>query len=217
MAELTTKTAAQVATEVKRLFGDEDGVQISTADIINWINSAQRKIVSVNPILQMSVAHDVIAGQAIYTFPADRIQYIQSLSFEGVTLTGYSYTEAQEYIGKTDNADTTGAVPLIWWQWAQAIHLWPAPTVSSINTLTMDFVATPVTITVLTDVLSVPDRYFDAVVEHVMTKAHLLDENWDAANFSKGMFGESLAQLSEQENRVRIATYPNITVRAEDW
>lgn len=220
MAELSTKTGTDVAYEVKREFGDEDGVQVVDADLIKWINSAQRKIVAINPILQRSVVHDLTAGVQAYSYPADRVQYIQSLSYRGTPLEGYSYQEAQEYILKNrfdlTSPDTTSGIPRIWWSWAQSIMFWPIPDTTETGVITMDFVAIPEDIVVLTDALDLPDRYFDSVVEQVMMRAHLLNEDWDAANFSKGQFNEALGTLSEQENRIRLNTYKTITVRAED-
>lgn len=216
MAELTTKTGQDIAIEVKRLFGDEDAVQISNDDIVRWINAAQRKIVSVNPILQKTAFHDVTAGVASYVFDTDRVQFIQSLAFKGVPLDGLSYAEAQEYILKNGATDLSADTPLIWYQWAQRITLWPTPTTDLKDGLRLDFVAIPPDLVTLASPVALPDRYSDALVEFVMQKAHLLDENYDAANISKSMFGESLGQLSEQENRIRIATYPTITVREED-
>jgi len=215
--ELTTKTGSDVAAEVKRLFGDEDGVQIVDTDLVKWINGAQRKIVSLNPILQRSLVRDSIAGQSSYEFPTDRVQYVQSISYKGIPLQAYTYQEAQAQILADGPPEVgNGGTPIIWWSWAQAIYLWPIPDTAEVGGLTMDYVAIPEDLVAISDMLSVPDRYFDAIVEQVMMKAHILDENWDAAGFAKGMFGESLSQLSEQENRVRINTYPTITVRPED-
>jgi hypothetical protein len=214
--ELTTKTGTDVANEVKREFGDEDGIQINDADIVKWINSAQRKIVAVNPILQKRSLKDTVAGQQAYAYPADRIQYIQSLSFAGYPLIGLSYAESQDYIMKNGNGTQTGETPVIWWQWAQSIYLWPVPTKAVVGGITMDYVAIPTDLAIIGDPLALPDRYFDSVVEQVMMRAHLVNEDWEAANFSRGQFGESLAQLSEQENRMRLATYPTVSVREED-
>lgn len=215
MAELTTKKVSDVAMEVKRLFGDEDAVQISDADIIRWINAAQRKIVAVNPILQRTMSKGVTEGVSQYAYPADRIQYIQSISYNSIPLEGFSYAEAQEYILKSNGSGTTGT-PTIWWQWAQSLNFWPIPDETVANALKMDYVAIPEDVVNTDDLLSVPDRYVDAVVEFVMQKAHLLDENYDAANYTRSQFTDSLGQLSEQENRIRISTYPTMTVREED-
>ena len=216
MAELTTKTGSDVAVEVKRIFGDEDGVQIADADIIRWINAAQQQIVSVNPILQKTLLRDIVAGQADYTFPADRVQYIQSLRYDGTPLDAYSYAEAQDYILVNDPTGTTDGVPLIWYQWAQQITLWPKPTTSKTNGLRMDYVAIPVNLVLIGDTLAVPDRYFEAVVSFVLQKAHQIEDNYDGANYVKGQFQENLAALSEQENRIQLRQYPTITVREED-
>lgn len=214
MSELTTKTGTDVANEVKRLFGDPDGVQITDDDILRWTNSAQRRIVATNPILQKRVKRDIVAGQADYQFDADRVQYIQSLLYDDIPLDGLSYTEAQEYILK--NLGEATAKPLLWYQWAQTITLWPTPKDALVNGLTLDYVAIPVELTALTEDLSVPDRYFEAVVEQVMMNAHLLDEDFDAASFARSRFSESLSTLSEQENRMPLRSYPTVTVLPED-
>lgn len=214
MSELTTKTGTDVANEVKRLFGDPDGVQVTDDDILRWVNSAQRRIVATNPILQKRVKRNVVAGQADYAFDADRVQYIQSLLYKDIPLDGLSYTEAQEYI--LNHLGEAEGEPLLWYQWAQTITLWPVPTSSVTNGLTLDYVAIPEELSTLAGVLSVPDRYFEAIVEQVMMNAHLLDEDYDAANFARSRFSESLSTLSEQENRMPLRSYPTLTVLPED-
>lgn len=217
MAELTTKTGGDVATEVKRIFGDEDGVQIVDADILRWINSAQRSIVSVNPILQKTLLRDTVQGQASYSFPTDRVQYIQALYYKNAPLTAYSYPEAQDYIlAYNPESTTTTGTPLIWYQWAQQITLYPAPDAAEVDGLKIDFVAIPEELISLTDPLSLPDRYFESIVSYALQKAHQVDENYDGANYVKSMYTDALAQLSEQENRVSLRSYPVMTVRPED-
>lgn len=216
MSELTTRTGQDVAVEVKRLFGDEDAVQIADADIVRWINAAQQQIVSVNPILQKTLLRDVIAGQKDYTFPADRVQYIQSISYNGVPLEAYTYAEAQAHILSYEDAATIPGTPVLWYQWAQIITLFPVPEAAIEDGLRMDYVAIPENLSVINDPLSVPDRYFEAVVAYVLQKAHQVEDNYDGANYVKNQFQENLAALSEQENRTSLRQYTTITVRPED-
>lgn len=216
MSELTTKGGNDVAVEVKRMFGDEDGVQIGDADIVRWINAAQTSIVAVNPVLQRTILRDVISGQQDYVFPADRIQYIQSLSYKGRPLDSYSYPEAQEYIKSADPESVTKGEPLIWYQWAQTLTLFPIPDTDVTDGLRMDYVAIPENLTAISDPLSLPDRYFESIVAYVLQKAHQMEDNFDGAGYVRQQFTEQLAQLSEQENRVSLRQYPSITVRTED-
>lgn len=216
MAELTTKTGADVAVEVKRLFGDEDGVQIDDADILRWVNDAQRDIVATNPVLQKRVTRNVVAGTAEYAYPPERIQYIQAILFKGVPLDGLSYPEAQEYIQSNRISGQEGPEPQVWYQWAQNIVIWPTPTQSVANGLTMDYIEIPNELASLADLLSLPDRYFNTIVDTVMMKAHLLDEDLPAADFARMRYSEGLSKLSEQENAIRRATYPTMTVLSED-
>jgi hypothetical protein len=223
MSELTTKTGTQVANEVKRQFGDQDGIQINDDDILNWLNDGQRQIVAVNPILQGTLVHDIVGGSNSYSFPADRIQYIQTLFYKGTDgiskpLTQYSYQEAIEYIAKPGITDALAekAVPQIWWSWGQKITLFPAPAQSVTGGLVIDYIGIPVELAALTETLSVPDRYFDTLVNYVLSKARALDETYDAANYHKGLFEQQLGQLSEQENKITVQQYPAPLVRADD-
>jgi len=97
-AEIFTRTGDDVATRVKRQFGDPDGRQITNNDILLWINSAQQEIVSQNPILKETADTNVVSGQDLYTYPTQRVQYIESLHYNSVPLQYYSFEEAQEYI-----------------------------------------------------------------------------------------------------------------------
>lgn len=216
MSELTTKTGADVGVDVKRIFGDEDAVQITDADILRWINSAQRSIVATNPILQMTANHDIIAGQDAYTFPSDRVQYVQALYYDGMPLEAYSYPEAQEYVITYDPDKVATSDPQIWYQWGQTITLYPKPRTTITDGLRVDFVAIPAELTNLNQTLSLPDRYFETIVNYVLQKAHQTDENFDGANYVRSQYSEGLAQLSEQENRVSLRVYPRMTVRPED-
>lgn len=45
---------SEIATRVKRQFGDEAGAQIEDADILRWVNDAMIDIARTNNLLQIS-------------------------------------------------------------------------------------------------------------------------------------------------------------------
>lgn len=215
MAELSTKTGTDLANEAKVMFGDVDQVQATDADWLRWINNGQREIVAVNPILQDTVLHNVTVGVSAYSYPADFIQYIQQLYYDGVPLTSYSYNEAIEYLLKEGTPTATGT-PTIWYTWAQQINLYPIPDESLTNGLKIDFVRIPTDLTALGDAIDLPDRYFQTLLDYVLGRVHELDENVEMSSLKRNDFAEGLGRLSEQENKIRINSYPTITVRGED-
>lgn len=215
MTELSTKTGTDLADEAKVMFGDVDQVQATDADWLRWINNGQREIVASNPILQDTVSHDITAGTKEYTYPADRIQYIQQLYYDGTPLTQYSYNEAVEYILKNGTPEDTGT-PLIWWSWAQKLTLYPTPDQSLVGGLKMDYVRIPVNLTALSDNIDLPDRYYQTLLDYCLSRVHELDEDSDMSGVKRRDFVEGLGRLSEQENKIKINVYPTITVREED-
>lgn len=215
MAELTTKTGTMLADEAKAIFGDPDQVQATNADWLRWINNGQREIVAVNPILQSSATHDIVSGQRGYSYPADRVQYIQQVFVDGLPIDYYSYAEAQAYILKTGNGSETGT-PLIWYEWAQTITLWPTPSKTIVNGLQMDYVRIPSELVSLANTLDLPDRYYQNLLDYVLARVHELNENIDMASLKRQDFNDGLGRLSEQENKHHIGAYPTITILPDD-
>ena len=60
------KTVGDVYNVVKRIFGDESGVQLTNDDIVRWINEAQVDISKQNQVLQTTATVAVTANTATY-------------------------------------------------------------------------------------------------------------------------------------------------------
>jgi len=217
-AEIFTKTGTQVSVRVKRQFGDPDGRQITDNDILLWINSAQQEIVSQNPILKETTDTDVVSGQDLYTYPAQRVQYIEALHYSGVPLQYYSFQEAQEYILSPPVIATypTNVKPKIWYERAGNVYLYPKPMENVTDGLRLFYVAQPLELDVLSDTLTVPDKYFQRVVDFVLARAYQLDENWEAAQYKQQEYAIAMGMLANQQNVGQTNTYPTNTARIED-
>lgn len=216
-AEIFTRTGTEVANAVKRQFGDPDGRQITDSDILNWINSAQQDIVSQNPILKDAANTNVVSGQDLYTYPSEKIQYIEALHYDGVPLEYYSFQEAQTYIlGNPDNDIVADVKPSIWYERAGNIYLYPKPLENVTDGLRLFFVRQPDNLATLSETLKVPDRYFQRVVDLVLARAYQLDENWEAAQYKQAEFVNAMNLLANQENATQVNSYPTNTPRIED-
>jgi len=216
-AEIFTRTGTEVANSVKRQFGDPDGRQITNNDILSWINNAQQDIISQNPILKDSAQTNVVSGQDIYTYPSESIQYIEALHYNGVPLEHYTFQEAQTYILSNPNADIVKDVkPSIWYERAGNIYLFPKPLENVTNGLRLFFVRQPANLASLGDTLSVPDKYFQRVIDLVLARAYQLDENWEAAQYKQAEYVNAMNLLANQENVTQVNSYSTNTARIED-
>lgn len=219
-SELFTKTGNDVAQSVKRQFGDPDGRQITDADILEWINHVQQDIVNINPLLKETAVTNVVEGQDLYEYPAQRVQYIEAIHYDGVPLEPYSFQEAELYIlGRAKNLDFLHPIdykPKIWYERMGSIYIYPKPDESITNGLRMFYTAQPEELANLSASLSIPDRYFPRLVEHVLAHAYQLDENWEAARYKQAEYFNGMETLANQENVSQTNTYAPITVRIED-
>jgi hypothetical protein len=216
-AEIYTKTGTNVADVVKRQFGDPDGRQITDADILRWINTAQQEIVSQNPILKETIVTGVVAGQDVYTYPSQEVQYIEALHYNGVPLEPYTFQEAQNYILQR-KVETTmeNSRPVIWYERNGEVWLYPKPDKTIADILKMFYIKRPADLLSLADPIQLPDRYYQRIIDLVLSRAYQLDENWEAAKYKQAEYITGMDMLANQENVTQVSTYPSISVRVED-
>lgn len=202
----------EIATRVKRQFGDESGVQVTDADVIRWIGDAQREIAGANDLLQ-TVAHTaVVPGQQAYDLPPD-ILLLRSVRYQGRKLQALSNREAEEYIQREDN----DGQPSHYWVWAGVINLYPQPTTSDPDDLQIFYTRQPANLTALTQTPELPLEYHNRIVEYCLAQAYELDENWEAAQQKASQFNNGLASLKGKEEWTTRDYYPSITSVPEDW
>jgi hypothetical protein len=211
----STYTAGDVATYVKRQFGDESAVQITDEDIWRWINIGQIEILNKNPILKGRAETNIIVGQYEYTLPVDVLS-IQSIRYNGSPLDTMSFQEAEAYILNQDPGRTQKGTPAFWYEWAGLINLYPTPDISLTDGLVIYYVAMPVNVTQTTDILSIPDRYYNTLLHAVLQQAYELDEDWTASGNKANQFESGINNLAEEENNSARAFYPTITILTED-
>ena len=209
-------TASDVITEVKRTFGDEAGIQVTDADLIRWINSAQREILVTNQILKAVGTTDVTGGVSEYSLDGLNIVTIQSIHYNGRRLEYRTFQEAEEYITSADPQKVVAGEPILWYEWGGMINLYPVPSLDAPQALKIYYIKEPASITASNNTLSVPDKYYENIVQYVLARAYELDEDNENSQFKLGQFNQRLDALSEQENAQGTDTYPRITVLEED-
>lgn len=210
---------SDVATRVKRTFGDDAGIQITDEDIFRWINDAQLQIsIDNEELLEATATANIVQGQANYTTPTN-MNKLRSLTYDNLRLKFLSFNEFNEYLDgykATPSQNGYGpGTPQVFMVYGGTITLFPTPDKSITNGLTIYYSQHPSSVGNLADGLGVPDRYHNAVVEFCLQQAYEMDENPDMLAFKKGQFDSVLQKLKDQE-KTTSEYYPRITTLPED-
>ena len=217
-AEEFTHTGQDIADRIRSQFGDSSGAQLSDAAILRWINDGQREIVNSNPILRATKVTDLIASQQDYSFPSDKVLVIEAIYINGYPIDNITPQEAREYIKSQDpNGVMTAATPDVWWERAGVISFYPVPESTLTNAFKLEYIKVPASLASFSDSVTVPDRYFNELVNYVMSQALEMDENFDAASFKAAQFRDGLNRLSQKDNVSVSEIYPTVMVDPLDF
>jgi hypothetical protein len=202
-----TRTVADVSVVVKRIFGDESGVQLTDADIVRWINEAQMDLASQNQILPAVATMNVVANTATYSLTSitPRIDSIASILLNGRRIGNVPISQAEESISLADPEGLEVGAPQFWYEWAGDITFWPKPNQN--YTMTLRYTALPANVVNSGDVLSVPDECFTDVVNFVLMKAYEMDENAQMMAVKQAEYSSSVAERGETERQAQTMTY----------
>jgi len=211
----STKTVKDVFDYVKRQFGDESGVQLVDADLLRWINNGQMEIASKNKILTGKATTDLVAGQRDYSFSLEKIVSVDAVQVDGVPVEYMQFPDVQQYIAGQDNPERDAERPLVWWHYAGEMSLWPTPRNNKSNALTIFYVKEPDAVNDTNDPLTIPDRYYNLLLQYVLAQAFEMDEDWQASGAKMQQFEGQLLNMSEAEANASSQTYPTITTY--DW
>lgn len=208
-----THTAQEVAVYVKRQFGDESGVQVTDSDIIRWINTAARDIASQREPFKSIATAGLIANQNQYTWP-DNILQVQALHVNKKPVKRMSFQDAEQYILEDDPNGINSGDPIIWYEYGGQFFFYPKPDKTSASAIQIFYIPAPTMIDSLSDTLTVPDVYFNAVLDHVLAQAYEMDENFEASQLKAASFTNYMGDDSEGSTEFDV--YPTITVLPED-
>lgn len=219
-AEIFTKTSKDVADRVRVIFGDTSGAQIDDEALLRWINDGQQEIVNNNAILKDTKITDITAGVADYSFPSDRVQYIEAIYVNGRPVKNMSPQETREYILSQDpNKSAVADIPEVWYERAGVITFYPTPNKDFVNGFKLEYVKMPAAVLGISanDLLSIPDRYLNELVNYCTVQALELDENYSAAEYKARQFRDGLNRLSMKENVSQIDLYVQVMPDPDDF
>lgn len=199
-----------IGLRVKRQFGDEAGIQVTDADIIRWVNDAQREIAKEDSLLQTFATTSAVANQQEYVRPPD-ILVLRSVHYNGIKLKGLAPQEAEDYIA---TKDTPIGEPQVFWIWANKIFLYPIPSANLVDGIRIFYTRLPKPVDSQDDAPEINVEHHGRIVEYALQQAYEMDENWQAAQMKQKQFKDGMeAKPSEPDPSDYYAT---ITVRPED-
>lgn len=211
-----------VITRVKRIFGDESAVQLEDADIIRWINDAQREIVMHNEgVLETTAFINTTVDEDEYAFPSD-LFILRSLRYKNDDMQSYNrlqyynLAEFDNYINGWDGTAYGSKDPQVYTTYDRTIFVFPRPDKSTTNGLKVLYSSTPVDVTVGSDPLGLPLEYHNAIVKYATTKAYEMDEDYESSGLQFAQFQGDVATLGNREKYGAREFYPTITTRWED-
>lgn len=207
-----TKTVQDVFDYVKRIFGDEAGVQLANADIIRWINEAQEDINIANKALQATATTPLVVNQTDYNLSGvtPKIYEINSILIDGRRVGNIPIAQAEESISLADPEGSETGAPQFWYEWANVIKFWPKPNAG--GTIQIRYIAQPTNVTNSVSTLSLRDEYFMDIVNYVLKQAYEMDENPEMMQLKSQEFQQSIAERGEKETNAQQMTYPVMTV-----
>lgn len=216
--ESYTRTAQEVIEAVQRQVGDDAEIQFTQPDIIRWINQGQLEISIKNSTINEAMAvTNIVANQDKYPILADAafadLNKLQTILYDGRPLKNLTFQEAMAYI---IDGDENSGTPSIWYIKAGVLNLWPKPSLSVANGLTIYYNKRPKKVASAGDILGVPDSFFNAILQYVIGQAQEMDENWQAAGVKLQQFEVSVN--SQQYMTIdQTASYPTIQVDPEEY
>lgn len=215
--ESYTRTVQEVLDAVTRQVGDEAEVQFTQSDIIRWVNQGQLEIViKNNTINEASAVTNIVAGQDKYPILSDvafaDLNKVNTILYDGRPLKNLTFQEAMEYI--VGNA--SDGTPSIWYIKTGVLNLWPKPDKSIASGLTIYYTKKPKKVNLVGDILSVPDSFFNAILQYVISQALEMDENWQAAAVKQQQFEVSV-NTQQYMSVEQTAYYPSIISDPEDF
>jgi len=203
---------SDVATRVKRQFGDELGSQIGDADVIRWCNDAQQEIALQNRLLQTVANQNSAIGTQEYSAPADMLA-LRGVRYDKLRLTLLTMDDMDNIV---QDRTLDQGTPAYYWTYGNQISLWPVP--DAVYNITIYYTAKPTTLTAVGDTLSLPAQYDNRVIEYCIAQAAELDDNLEHYQLKMGQFQSGIdATKNALEQIENEDMYPSITYQPSEY
>lgn len=217
-----TLSVRDILDRVKRTFGDEAAVQITEADILRWINDAQREAVMQNEGLLQTVGYiSSVAGQQEYDLPTD-LYTLSHLYYRDTPVTAYyslKWYPLREFTEYADGWDgsTVQSIPLVYGtQQTNKVILFPTPQASVANGIKLIYSKYAETIDGVSSPIELPPYLHSFIVNFCLMQAYEMDEDWESAQQKATQIQGDLDFNNNKKFWFGREQYPTISVSHED-
>lgn len=213
--ETYTKTGQMVANDVQEKFGDTGQVQITDAMILRWVNAGMREIATNDIPLNGTSVTNLLAGVSTYDLTSINalVRNIVQVQVNGQFIELLSFPEFSQFVRDNTDQSSTSSIGALW---NNALRIWPVPSASIVGGLVIDYTAYPNEITALSQPLTIPDRFFQALSDWVLSQALELDENYDAAQVKLGHYENRVAKQNARTHE-SPSDYYHVVEPTAEW
>lgn len=214
----------EIKKRVKTTFGDEAEAQISSSDIIRWINDAQREAVLQNEgLLEKVWTTDLTANQAEYTldsnlFALHRIRIKTSTTSPFYWIPWMSGTDFERFLDGWDGHPT--GYPCVYTEKDRKVILFPTPSMTVTGGFKYEGSKYPTKISDAAADSTLPDLpeyYHQYIVDYCLMQAYELDEDISAMHNKASVVQATLNFNEARENWYGRDKYPVVLDYYEDY
>lgn len=203
-----TKVANDILSYIKRAFGDESGVQITDSDILMWSNEAQLAIANATRCIQGKATAPLPAGTFEITLPEQAASTIVTLRLDNVPIPGVEFAQAEQDLQREDPDRVSTGRPIWWTKWGVTVSFYPTP--SEAHTITVFYTGIPENLIGAASVVGIPDRYFSALLQYVLSKAYELDEDYDAQQRAFAQYQTMIGEATYDDDQAMNLFYSSV-------
>ena len=216
-----TYSVSDIFTRVQRTFGDESAVQVTEADIIRWINDAQREVVMQHEgLLFKEDFLSSVAGTAEYATPSDLFTLTHVSYSDGGAFYPLKYipkSALNQYVPGWDGSVHVGYPKLFTKDENNKIIFYPTPDKTLTDNIKLEYSRYPTDLVDSGDAIDLPPYYHSYVEHFCMMKAYEMDEDWEAVGVKAALVQSTIDFNNNRESWFGRETYPSVTANAEDY
>lgn len=216
-------TVQDVITRVQRTFGDESSAQVTTDDIIRWINDAQREaVMQCEDLLQKIGYISTVSGQKDYSLPADLFTlkhvYVKDAGSAGYYILKWlPLVEMSEQIDGWDTTDAISSYPLVFNQQEDGkLTIFPPPMSSVANGIKLNYSRYATDVVDTNSAIDLPPYLHSYVVNFCEMQAYEMDEDWESASNKANQIQGDLDFNNNRKDWFGKETYPTISPTWQD-
>lgn len=206
---------SDIMARVRSMASDNDAIQFSDVDLINWINDGIRECAKDNQLLQKTATQNFVVGTSAYDLPTDILK-LHSIKVDGQKVRVLTLAEFEAYGGdSTDSGD-----PVVAYVWGGKANFYPKP--SRVIPLTIEYTYDPPLVTNDTNPITgknvappLPVGYHVRLVDYCLAQVAQQDDDMPRYQLKMEEFRTGVHNMKDDATETEDY-YPMIGVSSRD-